>query len=66
MVGSNTVPDAATVAAVRTRLNGQSHRFLTVDDRGRLTVRIDRLADLIAEIVTEYTEHVIGERDALA
>jgi hypothetical protein len=67
MVGANNAAlDAATVEAVRARLNGQSHRFLSVDQRGRLTVRIDQLAVLISEIVTEYTDHVTAERDALA
>jgi hypothetical protein len=48
-------PDRVTVDAVRTRLNGQAFRFLTVTQSGKLTVHMDDLATLIAEIVTEHT-----------
>ena len=69
MVGTHTTPrqaaDPVTVQAVRTRLNGQSHRFVTAGKRG-LSVHIDALAVLVAEIVTELTDHVVAERDALA
>lgn len=69
MVGTHTTqghaPDRVTVDAVRTRLNGQGHRFLTATKAG-LTVNMDDLAELLAEIVTEYTDHVVAERDALA
>src|SRR3954471_9352576 len=64
MVGVTTTPDAGMVSAVRDRLGGQTYRFLSADHRG-LSVNLAALADLIAEIVTEYTEHVIAERDAL-
>jgi hypothetical protein len=59
MVGTHTTqghaPDRVTVDAVRTRLNGQAFRFLTVSRSGKLTVHMDDLATLIAEIVTEHT-----------
>ena len=61
--------DAAMYAAVRTRLAGQTHRFLTAG-RGGLAVHVGELAVLVAEIageiVAEYTDHLIAERDALA
>ena len=44
----------------------QSHRFLSVDNCGQFTVSLDRLAVLVAEIVTGYTDQVAAERDALA
>jgi hypothetical protein len=65
MVGTKTLPDMATVDVVRTRINGQSYRFVTAGKRG-LSVHIDALAVLVAEIVTEVTDHVVAERDALA
>jgi hypothetical protein len=62
---SGHVPDRVTVEAVRTRLNGQAHRFLTASKAG-LSVSMAALAELVAEIVTECTDHVVAERDALA
>jgi hypothetical protein len=49
------VPDLVTVDAVRTRLNGQAHRFVTVTRSGQFAVHMDDLAMLIAEIVTDIT-----------
>lgn len=48
---------AETVKFVRARLSGQTHRYLTAG-RGGLTVHVEHLADLVAEIATEYAEHV--------
>ena len=55
---------AETVKFVRDRLSGQTHRYVTVTGRG-LAVHVGNLADLVAEIVTEYAEHVEAERDAI-
>jgi hypothetical protein len=69
MVGTHATPDhttdRVTVEAVRARLNGQSYRFVTAGKRG-LSVHIADLAVLVAEIVTELTDQVTAERDALA
>lgn len=65
MVGTTVTPDAAMAPALRSRLGSETHRFLVVNDRG-LGVRMTSLAELVAEIVTEYTEHITAERDALA
>lgn len=65
MVETELAHDAAMYAAVRTRLAGQTYRFLTAG-RGGLTVHVDELAVLVAEIVAEYTDHLTAERDALA
>lgn len=67
MVGTTQKPGyvpAETVKFVRDRLSGQTHRFLTAG-RGGLTVHVENLAALVAEIVAEYAEHVEAERDAL-
>lgn len=48
---------------VRAVLPGQTHRFLFVDDHGRLCVSIDRLADLITDIVTDLTSDLVRESD---
>jgi hypothetical protein len=64
-VGRAIVVDAATVDAVRARLAGQTHRFLTAG-RGGLAVHMTALTELVAEIVTDYTDHLVTERDALA
>jgi hypothetical protein len=58
MVGTPTPPSEATVEAVRQRLAGHTHRFLSADHNG-LRVDIAELAVLVAEIVTEH-EHTIG------
>lgn len=55
---------AGTVKFVRDRLSGQTHRYVTVSGRG-MAVHVEKLAALVAEIVTEYAEHVEAERDAL-
>ena len=69
MVGTHAttdhVPDRVTVEAVRARLNGQSYRFITAG-KGGLLVHIADLAVLVAGIVTELTDQVTAERDALA
>jgi hypothetical protein len=58
MVGNTPTPrtpaNGPLVAWVFAKVGGQSHRFLSVDDRGRFTVRLDRLAVLVAEIITEH------------
>ena len=67
MVGTTQMPgyvSAETVNFVRTRLSGQTHRYLTAGRAG-LSVHVGNLTDLVAEIVTEYAEHVEAERDAL-
>src|SRR5689334_20931840 len=64
MVGTIPAPARATVDAVRTRLGGQSYRFLTATKRG-LAVNIDALTELVAEIVTEHTVD-LAERCAVA
>ena len=67
MVGTTQKPGyvlAETVNFVRTRLAGQTHRYLTAGRAG-LAVHIAELAVLVAEIVTEYAEQVEAERDAL-
>ncbi len=69
MVGTNPIPDRATVEAIRARLDGTSHRFFTATHRGLAVhpaVDFDDLAELVAEIVAEYTDHLVAERDALA
>jgi hypothetical protein len=53
---------ACAVDEVQSRIGGHSHRFLSVDDQGRLCVDFVSLAELIAEIVDEYTH---GLRAAL-
>lgn len=67
MVGTTQSPGyvpAETVTFVRDRLSGQTHRYVSVTGRG-LAVRVEDLAELVAEIVTEYAALVEAERDAL-
>ncbi|MCT2587777.1 hypothetical protein [Actinophytocola gossypii] len=69
MVGVNTIPDTVpdrvTVEFVRTRLSGQTHRFMTASRSG-LAVHVGALTDLVTEIVTEHTaEHTAGLRAEL-
>ena len=59
-------PDVATAKFVQDRLAGQTHRFMTVTPTGGLRVHLADLAELVTEIVTEFTDHVVAERDALA
>ena len=63
---ARTGPDPALVARVFERITARTHRFVSVDDRGRLTVRLDRLAELVTEYITEYvTEHTEALRAEL-
>ena len=59
MVGNNPNPRPGPNGPLMTwvfeRITPNSHRFLSFDDHGRLTVSLDRLAVLVAEIVTEHT-----------
>ncbi|GAB3462503.1 hypothetical protein [Actinophytocola sediminis] len=73
MVVKKPEPSRPTVApvsvdAVQALLTSRSHRFLSFDGQGRLMVRLDHLAVLVAEIVTEHTaalaEQLAAERDA--
>lgn len=67
MVGTTQQPgyvSAETVNFVRTRLSGQTHRYLTAGRAG-LSVHVEELAVLVAEIATEYAEQVEAERDEL-
>jgi hypothetical protein len=50
------------VEEVQGRIGGHAYRFLSVDDQGRLCVDFVGLAELVAEIVDEYT---LGLRAAL-
>ena len=58
-------PDPVTIKAIRDRLHSESHRYLHVY-RTVQTLMTDALAELVAEIVTDYTDHLVTERDALA
>lgn len=63
MVGTRPGPAITLVASVFGRLGSCSHRFLSVDDHGRFTVRLDRLAEVVSEIVTEHTTPLRAELD---
>jgi uncharacterized coiled-coil DUF342 family protein len=55
MVGT-TPADESAETMIRTRLGGQTHRFVTVDHQDRcLRINIAELAVVIAEIVAERT-----------
>jgi hypothetical protein len=49
---------------VSEKITAQSHRFLSLDDRGRLTVALDRLAVLVAEMISEHTADLCAQLDA--
>jgi hypothetical protein len=53
------------VDAIRSRLRRDGHRFRHVCGTVP-TVHNGDLAVVVAEIVAEYTDHLIAERDALA
>src|SRR5262245_30720415 len=69
IVGTHTTPghgaDPVMVKAIRARLYEECDRYLHVY-RTVQTLSTDGLAKLVAEIVAEYTDHVVVERDALA
>lgn len=58
--------DAATVTCVRDRLTGEMYRFVTAGREGVVAVHVDDLAEVVAEIIADYTDHLVAERDALA
>jgi hypothetical protein len=62
MVGTIPPADDSATTLIRTRLDGQTHRFVTVDHRDRcLRINLAALAEVIAEIVTEDTAALTGE-----
>jgi len=65
MVGDTHTPDPVMVEAFRARLVDQAHRYVTTS---RLGVQVDfsDLIDLAVELIAEYTDHLVAERDALA
>jgi hypothetical protein len=68
MVGNSPNPRTGSngplVTWVFERINPESHRFLSVDDHGRFTISLDRLAVLVAEIVIEHTADLNSRLDA--
>lgn len=60
MVGTQAPPSEATIETIRQRIAGQTHRFLFVEDTGRLRVSIAELVVLVAEIVEEHTTGTFG------
>jgi hypothetical protein len=58
--------DAATVTCVRDRLTGEMYRFVTAGREGVVAVHVDDLAEVVAEIIADYTDHLVAERDAFA
>ena len=60
------VTDDALFGAVIARLDQDQNRYRTPAGQRGVPVSMMLLADLVTEIVTEYTEHLIAERDALA
>ncbi len=66
MVGvTPTVPARDGLGGPRAASAGRRSRFLSADHRAVRREHRD-LAGLVAEIVTEYTDHLVAERDALA
>ena len=65
MVGNNPTPrpgpDGPLVTWVFERIIPQAHRFLSVDDRGALTAGLDRLAVLVAELISEHTADLASQ-----
>lgn len=60
-------PDYAVIEAVYQRLCGaDTDRFLRQTDSGDTAYSPHALAVLVAEIVAEYAEDIVIERDALA
>lgn len=55
-------PDATTAAFVESWLAEQVYRFVNTGQR----VHVDDLYVLVTEILTEYADHLMAERDALA
>jgi hypothetical protein len=65
MVDVHPSTDAVMVAAVRDRLNAQTYRFVTATGHG-LGLHVEDMAAVVTEIITDYTDHLTAERDALA
>jgi hypothetical protein len=65
IVAADHSPDEATSQFVRGQLIGQADRFVT-DDAAGARVHIPDLVEVVIGIITEFTDHVVAERDALA
>lgn len=66
MVDTTLTVDESTATMIRSRLNGQTHQFVTVDQRDScLRLNLAALAALIAEILAEHTAALTAERDEI-